>query len=166
MGISKTEDTPLFYSSARQRVAQFQIETSRSDRLVRAKKQKIRPRKSGRNGREPLRGQCEAGGRCKTRSLHSSASHNECGRGVGFRARFFCLRTRAGFVARADAYSTSSTRSAWRYHVPRIWNRSMRPCRKNCQEKNTKYRRKKISRSICSGVVSGHTVSKSIRVWQ
>src|ERR1700749_341283 len=84
---------------------------------------------------------------------------------LGFALDFFALRTRAGSVARADSCCTSSTRSAWRFHVPRIWNRSMRLCRKSCQEKNTRYRRKFYARPICSGVVSGHTLRKEIMVW-
>ena len=69
-----------------------------------------------------------------------TAAHHTTRASAGwvFALDIFALKTRAGSVARADANSTSSTRSAWRFHVPRIWNRSMRLCRKNCQEKNTR----------------------------
>ena len=95
-----------------------------------------------------------------------TAAHHTTRASAGWDALdFFALKTRAGFVARADACDSSSTRSAWRNHVPRIWNRSMRLRSKRCQEKNTKCRRKSYLKPICSGVVSGHTLSKQIRVW-
>jgi hypothetical protein len=40
----------------------------------------------------------------------------------------FLFRTRAGFVESLRTYCTSSTRPAWHYHVPRIWNRSINGC--------------------------------------
>ena len=40
----------------------------------------------------------------------------------------FLFRTRAGYVESLRTNSTSSTRPAWRYHVPRIWNRSINVC--------------------------------------
>ena len=40
----------------------------------------------------------------------------------------FLIRTRARFVESLRTYRTSSTRPAWRYHIPRIWNRSINGC--------------------------------------
>lgn len=40
----------------------------------------------------------------------------------------FLFRTRAGFVESSRTYCTSSTRPAWRFHVPRIWNGSINGC--------------------------------------
>jgi hypothetical protein len=89
------EDTQIFYSSAGQRVPRcylMRFESSRSDRRVRAQKAKISTAFHGRNGRKAVRGQRYAAGRCKSRGLHSSASHNACERGLGFRVRFFCFK--------------------------------------------------------------------------
>src|SRR5260370_1141999 len=44
--------------------------------------------------------------------------------GQVLRARFFSLRARAASWAHTDL-ETSPTRSVWRIHVPRIWNRSI-----------------------------------------
>ena len=49
----------------------------------------------------------------------------KCGRGAATSRSIFLFRTRAGFVESLRTYCTSSTRPAWRYHVPRIWNRSI-----------------------------------------
>src|SRR5580700_5756562 len=46
----------------------------------------------------------------------------------GYLALDFLFRTRAGYVEALRTYCTSSTRPAWRYHVPRIWNRSINVC--------------------------------------
>jgi hypothetical protein len=43
------------------------------------------------------------------------------------RARFF-VQTRAGFVKSLRAYQNTSTRPAWRFHVPRIWKCSINVC--------------------------------------
>jgi hypothetical protein len=48
-----------------------------------------------------------------------TAAHHTTRASAGWDALdFFALKTRAGFVARADACNSSSTRSAWRNHVP------------------------------------------------
>src|SRR5712664_2441301 len=44
------------------------------------------------------------------------------------RARFFSLRTRAASWLHTDLDS-SLTRSIWRFHVPRLWNRSINGCK-------------------------------------
>ena len=155
------EDTHIFYSSAGQRVSRcylMRFEASRSDRLRKGSKSKNFDRFFT---VEMAVRQCVGNAMPWAGANHAAftAAHHTTRASAGwiFALDFFALKTRAGSVARADANSTSSTRSAWRFHVPRIWNRSMRPRGKNCQEKNTRYRRKSSSRSICSGVVSGHT---------
>lgn len=50
------------------------------------------------------------------------------GRGAVTSRSIFLFRTRAGVVESSRTYWTSSTGPAWRYHIPRIWNRSINGC--------------------------------------
>jgi hypothetical protein len=71
------------------------------------------------------------------RSLHSSVLRIACGREAGTSRSIVLLRTRLVSWPSGLAL-TSSTRSAWRYHVPPNLESQYRRERKACQEKNAK----------------------------
>src|SRR5216684_5678141 len=59
---------------------------------------------------------------------NSRCSASNTGAEQVLRARFFSLRTRAASWLHTDLDS-SLTRSIWRFHVPRLWNRSINGCK-------------------------------------
>lgn len=60
-------------------------------------------------------------------SLTAKSRASTKGAEIVLRANFL-FKTRAGYMESLRTYLTSSTRPAWRYHVPRIWNRSINGC--------------------------------------
>ncbi len=79
------------------------------------------------NSKTNKKRQCSAAGWWVSHSLTADPAPEMRARSSYF-ALDFLFRTRAGFVESSRTYCTSSTRPAWRFHVPRIWNRSINVC--------------------------------------
>jgi len=76
------------------------------------------------NAKISTKRQCSAAGRWVSLSLTANPAPEMRARSQYF-ALDFLFRTRAGLVESLRTDCTTSTQPAWRYHVPRIWNRSI-----------------------------------------
>jgi hypothetical protein len=139
-----SEALPAVTMAAATRFAGSWLQSKKFDRCWRSKGIENRCK-----AQRPAAGRCwcyHAAFTAALRALHAGAE-------LELRARLFCLEP--GWCRGPCGLAlTSSTRSAWRFHVPRIWNRSIVVCEIPVKRKtqNVVSNSKKCSTS--SGVIS------------